>query len=62
MDTKCFQVKFEDERITKSIRMPRDMVEKLECIAREYNTTFTSVLQQCVSYALDNMAPKEKTE
>jgi len=31
------------------------MIQKLERLAKENRVTFTSVVMQCVEYALDNM-------
>lgn len=46
----------------KTLRMPEDIAKEVERIAEENNTTFTSVLLQCIKYALDNMAPSENAE
>lgn len=39
----------------KTVRLPRDMIEKVQELATKNNLSFNSVVQQCVQYALDNM-------
>ena len=41
--------------VTKTIRMPDTLVQDLEQAAGENNVTFTSVVIQCLEYALENM-------
>ena len=41
--------------ITKTIRMPETLVQDLEQAAKENNVTFTSVVIQCLEYALENI-------
>ena len=41
--------------VTKTIRIPDTLVQDLEQAARENNVTFTSVVIQCLEYALENM-------
>ena len=48
-------IKGKDNTVTKTLRLPEHMVEDLERIARENNATFTSVVEQCLQYALDSM-------
>ena len=48
-------IKGKDNTVTKTLRLPEHMVEDLERIARENNATFTSVVEQCLQYALDNV-------
>jgi len=49
------KIKPGDETITKTLRMPKYMIQKLERLAKENRVTFTSVVMQCLQYALDNM-------
>ena len=53
-------IKGKDNTITKTMRLPEHMVAELERIAKENNLTFTSVVEQCVEYALDSMGGKAK--
>jgi len=48
-------IKGKSSTVTKTLRLPEHMVEDLERIARENNATFTSVVEQCLQYALDSM-------
>ena len=50
-----FKIKPGQELITKSIRMPELLVDELYAIAKEHNVSFTSLVLQCLRYALDNM-------
>ena len=43
------------ETVTKTLRMPENLTKELELLARENNVTFTSVVIQCLRYALDNI-------
>ena len=50
-----FTIKPKDNTITKTLRLSKLMVSRLEQIAKENNVTFTSVVEQCLVYALDNI-------
>ena len=43
------------DTVTKTLRMPKHIDRELERLAEENNTTFTSVVLQCLQYALDNI-------
>lgn len=43
------------DTVTKTLRMPVHINRELERLAEENNTTFTSVVLQCLQYALDNI-------
>ncbi|MBQ4610370.1 MAG: hypothetical protein IJB30_01410 [Clostridia bacterium] len=43
------------DTVTKTLRMPAYINRELERLAEENNTTFTSVVLQCLQYALDNI-------
>ena len=43
------------DTVTKTLRMPVYIHRELERLAEENNTTFTSVVLQCLQYALDNI-------
>ena len=44
----------------KSLRLPKELIEKVQLLADEYNMTFNKVVIECVEYALNNMKPKEE--
>jgi len=44
----------------KSLRLPKELIEKVEELSREYNLSFNRVVIQCIEYALDNMKPKSE--
>lgn len=39
----------------KSLRLPKELIDKIQTLANENNTSFNKVVIQCVEYALDNM-------
>lgn len=39
----------------KTIRMPNELIERLEEIAKENDVSFNKIVVQCCEYALDNM-------
>jgi len=43
----------------KSLRLPRDLIDKVQDLATENSLSFNKVVIQCIEYALDNM---EKTD
>ncbi|MBQ2985629.1 MAG: hypothetical protein IJB30_06425 [Clostridia bacterium] len=43
------------DTITKTIRLPEHMTLELERIAKENKVSFTSVVVQCLQYALESM-------
>ena len=43
------------DTVTKTLRLPEGMTLELERIARENKVSFTSVVVQCLEYALDNI-------
>lgn len=47
------------DTITKTIRMPANVVGVLERLAEENGVSFTSLVIQCVQYALQNMDAEE---
>ncbi|MBR5292010.1 MAG: hypothetical protein IKU32_03735 [Clostridia bacterium] len=49
------EIKPKDKTVTKTMRLPENLASRLEQIAKENNTTFTSVVEQCLEYALDNI-------
>ncbi len=43
------------ESSNKTIRMPNDLIEKLEALANENDISFNQVIIQCCQYALENL-------
>ncbi len=48
-------IKPKGNTVTKTMRISESIVLELERIAGENNVTFTSVVEQCLQYALDSM-------
>ena len=48
-----------NESFNKTIRMPSDLISKIEKIAREKDISFNQVVVQCCEYALDNLETDE---
>ena len=57
-----FKIKSGQELVTKSIRMPENLATELDNLAREYNVSFSSLVLQCLRYALDNMDTEDGTD
>lgn len=43
----------------KSLRLPKDLIDKVQDLANENSLSFNKVVIQCIEYAVDNM---EKTD
>lgn len=43
----------------KSLRLPSDLIDRVQCLANENSLSFNRVVIQCIEYALDNL---EKTD
>lgn len=39
----------------KSLRLPKELIDKIQTLANENNTSFNKVVIQCIEYAFDNM-------
>ena len=39
----------------KSLRLPKDLIEKVQALANENQMSFNKVVIQCIEYALGNM-------
>ncbi len=39
----------------KSLRLPKDLIDKVQDLANENSLSFNKVVIQCIEYALDNM-------
>jgi predicted HicB family RNase H-like nuclease len=42
----------------KSLRLPKDLIDKVQALANKNNLSFNKVVIQCIEYALDNMEPE----
>lgn len=42
----------------KSLRLPKDIIEKVQVLATENNLSFNKVVIQCIEYALKNKLDK----
>ena len=53
-----FTVKKESSEFeNKSLRLPKELIDKVQELATTNNTSFNKVVIQCIEYALDNMKP-----
>lgn len=43
------------ESVNKTFRIPVNIVEQLDHLAGEYNTSMNKIVVQCLQYALDNL-------
>lgn len=50
-----FKIKPGYDTVTKTIRMPERLAANLEQLAEDNNVSFTSVVVQCLQYAVDSM-------
>lgn len=48
-----------EETISKTFRMPKDLIEELEKLADEKGLSLSKVVIQCCEYALQNLPKKE---
>ncbi len=48
--------------VTKSFRLPEELVEKLDKLAFENNISLNQLVIQCLNYALDDMEESDKQE
>lgn len=39
----------------KSLRLPKDLITKVQLLAKTYEMSFNKVVIQCIEYALDHM-------
>ena len=44
----------------KSLRLPKELIEKVQQLADEYNMSFNKVVIECIEYALNNMKQDEE--
>lgn len=50
-----FVVKEKQESSNKTIRLPNDLIQRLEALAQEKNLSFSGIIIQCCEYALGDM-------
>lgn len=51
-----FKIKKEfAEYENKSLRLPKELIDKIQSLANENDLSFNKVVIQCIEYALDNM-------
>lgn len=43
----------------KSLRLPKDLIDKVQDLANQNSLSFNKVVIQCIEYALDNMEKKQ---
>lgn len=57
-----FKIQKGYESISKSFRLPSDMVETLEQIAAENHLSLNQLVIQCLQYSLDNLEGFEENK
>lgn len=55
-----FKVERQEEHVTKTFRMPKGLIEKMEAIASTKNISLNRLVILCVKYALENMEDEEE--
>lgn len=51
-----FEIKKDNiEYENKSLRLPKDIIEKVQNLANQNDTSFNKVVIQCIEYALNDM-------
>ena len=48
--------------VTKTFRLPREIIDQLEALAQTYNTSLNKVVIQSLEYALDSLKDDETPE
>ena len=46
----------------KSLRMPRELIDKVQKLANNYNMSFNKVVIKCIEYSLDNMKSENREQ
>ena len=57
-----FKIKPGDVTVTKTLRVPSRLVQRLDSLAEENGVSFTSVVVQCLQYALDELDGQKQAE
>ena len=55
MSDKTFKIK-KNQNSNKTIRMPDDLIDKLQSLADSNDISFNQLVVQCCEFALENMA------
>lgn len=50
------------QSFNKTIRMPEDLIEKLEILANKNDISFNQLVVQCCEYALENLGDNNKNK
>ncbi len=50
------------EYTNKTFRIPTELVKRMEIIAQEKDVSLNNLVVQCCEYALNNMAPNDKSD
>lgn len=50
------------DSVSKSFRLPAELVDKLDKLAYENNLSLNQLVIQCLSFALDNLETDEKSK
>lgn len=55
-----FELKKEfSEYSNKSLRLPNELIDKVQQLANQKNTSFNKVVIHCIEFALDNLSDEE---
>ena len=56
-----FKIQKGYDTVTKTFRLPVEMVDKLDSLAYKYNLSLNQLIVQCLGYALDNLYEEKST-
>ena len=51
--------KFRGDSSVVSVRLPNDLIEKLDTVAEETGRTRNEIIQMCLAFAIDNIEIKD---
>jgi len=54
--------KFRGESSVVSVRLPNDMIEKLDAIATQTGRTRNEIIQKCLAYSIENLEIMDDTK
>ena len=52
--------KFRGDSSVVSVRLPNDMIEKLDAIAEQTGRTRNEIIQKCLAYSIENIEVPDK--
>lgn len=52
--------KFRGDSSVVSVRLPNDMIEKLDAIAEQTGRTRNEIIQKCLAYSIENIEVTDK--